>query len=274
MKNINAIVLTYDRNRIFTENMIKSYEKIWVDHPLIFHIPYQNLNKIDVKSKVIFHKSKPDIHSTINTLLKNFNDNEMIYWCIDDKYPIKLDLKKIKELLKCIKINNHSYLDGLIFCRCRALNHSFNITNSNKNFFENLKILERKGYHQIWIHQFLKVKILKFLFNKFGKIKFPYKNNLETLDFKIKKLNKPKNQKLFVTKKNFAIFGESTVEGSITLNCKKSLSTNKIRIPNKFKNYINKKIYIGGFKILNNFFFENNYILRIICKFKNIFKQY
>ena len=90
MKNINAIVLTYDRNRIFTENMIKSYEKIWVDHPLIFHIPYQNLNKIDVKSKVIFHKSKPDIHSTINTLLKNFNDNEMIYWCIDIQNTICL----------------------------------------------------------------------------------------------------------------------------------------------------------------------------------------
>ena len=49
MKNINAIVLTYDQNRVFTENMIKSYENIWTDHPFIFHIPYQKLNKINVK---------------------------------------------------------------------------------------------------------------------------------------------------------------------------------------------------------------------------------
>src|SRR5210317_1867947 len=98
MKNINAIVLTYDQNRVFTENMIKSYENIWTDHPFIFHIPYQKLNKINVKSKVVFHKSKPDIWPTITTLLKNFDNNEMIYWCIDDKYPIKLDLKRIKEI--------------------------------------------------------------------------------------------------------------------------------------------------------------------------------
>lgn len=271
MKNINAIVLTYDQNRVFTENMIKSYENIWTDHPFIFHIPYQKLNKINVKSKVVFHKSKADIQSTIITLLKNFDNNEMIYWCIDDKYPIKLDLKRIKEIVKFIKINNHYNLDGLTFCRCRSLNHSYNITNSNKKFYENLKILERKGYHQIWIHQFLKVKILKFLFNKFGKIKFPYKNDLETLDFKIQKLNKPKNQKLFLTKKNFAIFGESTVKGAITLNCKENLSVNKIKLPNKFKNYINKKIYIGGFKIMNNFFYENNYVFRIMHKLKNMF---
>ena len=121
MKNINAIVLTYDQNRVFTENMIKSYENIWTDHPFIFHIPYQKLNKINVKSKVVFHKSKPDIRSTIITLLKNFDNNEMIYWCIDDKYPIKLDLKRIKEKVKFIKINNHDNLDGLTFCRCRGI---------------------------------------------------------------------------------------------------------------------------------------------------------
>jgi hypothetical protein len=91
------------------------------------------------------------------------------------------------------------------------------------------------------------------------------------LDFKIHKLNKPKNQKLFLTKKNFAIFGESTVKGIITLNCKENLSVNKIKLPNKFKDYVNKKIYLGGFKIMNNFFYENNYVFRIMHKLKNMF---
>ena len=272
MKKINAIVLTYDENRIYTENMIKSYENIWPDHPFIFNVPYQNLNQINVNSKVVFHKSNPDIHSTMHTLLKNFDNNEMIYWCIDDKYPIKLNLKKIKEIIKFIRINNHYNLDGLIFCRCRRLNYSNNVRNSNIKFFENLKILERKSYHQIWIHQFLKVKILKFVFSRLGSLEFPYKNNQKSMDYMINKLNKPKKQKLFVTKKNFAIYGESTVKGVITLNCKENLSINKIKLPDRFKNYINKKIYIGGFKFLNNFFFENSYIFRIIFKFKKIFK--
>ena len=253
MKNINAIILTYDQNRIFTENMIKSYENIWPSHPFIFHVPYQNLKQINVNSKVVFHKSSPDIHSTINTLLSKFDNNEMIYWCIDDKYPIKLNIKKINIILDSIK-NNYIDFDGLIYCRCRDLNHSYNIVKSNQSFIEKIEVLERKNYHQIWIHQFLKIKVLKFLFSKFDELKFPYKDNQVSMDFMKDRIKKPLHHKLIVTKKNYGIFGESTIKGKMTINCKDSLLNKGIKIPNKI-NYIDKRVYMGGFKIFNKFFF-------------------
>lgn len=273
MKNINAIILTYDQNRIFTKNMIKSYENIWPDHPFTFHVPYQNLKKINVNSKVVFHKSRPDIHSTINTLLSKFDNNEMIYWCIDDKYPIKLNIKKIKKILDLIKKKNYEDFDGLIYCRCRNLNYSHNVIKSNQSFIENIEILERKNYRQIWIHQFLKIKVLKFLFSKFDELKFPYKDNPISMDFMKDRIKKPSFHKLMVTKNNYGIFGESAIEGKMTINCKESLLNKNIKIPNEI-NCIDKRVYMGGFKILNKFFLLNSFFFNLYIKYKLIYNYF
>ena len=40
---IKAIVLTWDRSRAITDHMILQYERLWPDHPFVFHIPFQNL---------------------------------------------------------------------------------------------------------------------------------------------------------------------------------------------------------------------------------------
>src|SRR6187397_1047533 len=40
---IKAIVLTCDRFRAITRHLILKYERLWPDHPFIFHVPYQEL---------------------------------------------------------------------------------------------------------------------------------------------------------------------------------------------------------------------------------------
>ena len=73
------------------------------------------------------------------------------------------------------------------------------------------------------------------------------------MDFMKDRIKKPLHHKLIVTKKNYGIFGESTIKGKMTINCKESLLNNNIKIPNKI-NYINKRVYMGGYKIFNHFF--------------------
>jgi len=81
---IKAIVLTCDRYRVMTQHLIVQYERLWPDHPFVFHIPYQELGGVD-SERIKYHTSPADIKGTVLHLLANIDDEEWIYWCVDDK---------------------------------------------------------------------------------------------------------------------------------------------------------------------------------------------
>src|SRR5437016_4718972 len=93
--NMKAIVLTYDRNRAVTEHMILKYEQLWPDHPFTFRIPYQELAG-PANPRHEYIRTPPEIRPTVLQLIAGLDDNEWIYWCVDDKYPIELVLPKIR----------------------------------------------------------------------------------------------------------------------------------------------------------------------------------
>ena len=84
---MKAIVLTFDRHRAITQHLILQYEKIWPDHPFRFRIPYQQLRGQD-SERSEYVESSPEIAATILRLLQDVEDDEWVYWCSDDKYPI------------------------------------------------------------------------------------------------------------------------------------------------------------------------------------------
>jgi hypothetical protein len=51
--------------------------------------------------------------------------------------------------------------------------------------------------------------------------------------------------RLFVTKNNFAIFGESTHKGTINRNCYKSIRKTNIELPEWFRKPNDKTVIIG-----------------------------
>src|SRR5438105_1360278 len=90
---IKALVLTWDRNRAITEHMIRQYEKVWPNHPFIFHIPYQNLGGTDTEKRR-YVTTPPAIKATVMALIADLDDEEWIYWCMDDRYPIRFATEK------------------------------------------------------------------------------------------------------------------------------------------------------------------------------------
>jgi len=92
-------------------------------------------------------------------------------------------------------------------------------------------LLERKGWYQIWIHQFLKAKVLRSLFSQLP-LKIPSAKALDGLKDQIPK---PDEYHLFVTEQNFAVFGESTKRGVITRNCLESIRQTDIELPEWFQ---------------------------------------
>ena len=237
---IKAIVLTCDRYRAMTEHMILQYERLWPEHPFIFHIPFQTFPGAETERAKYFKTPEP-LKATVLQLLAGLDDEEWIYWCVDDKYPIQLVTKKITELIA--DAMQSPDMSGLLFCRCRVTLDSPKTAlfpKKYRNSFGDV-YFERRAWYQIWIHQLLRVKVLRHLFTHLpddmasAKLMDKFKNEVPKLP----------EHRLFVTKENFAIFGESTNRGAITQNCYDSIKSSGIELPEWFRNPNGKYVTLG-----------------------------
>jgi hypothetical protein len=237
---IKAIVLTCDRYRAVTEHMIFQYDRLWPDHPFVFHVPYQELGGTDT-AQVKYLPAPWDIKETVLHLLTEIDEEEWIYWCVDDKYPIQLVTDKIGSLI-CHAMRSPG-VDGLLFCRCRATLNNPKLTlypRKIKNPFGDV-YLERKAWFQIWIHQILRAKVLRHLFTHLPD-HIPSAKAMDELKNEVPKLPE---HRLFVTKENFAVFGESTSRGVITQNCYESMVAAGIEIPEWFRHPNSEYVTLG-----------------------------
>ena len=237
---MKAIVLTCDRFRAITEHMILQYERLWPNHPFVFRIPFQNLRGADT-DKSEYRQTPENIRATVLELLSDVDDEEWIYWCVDDKYPVRLVLDKIVDLID--DALRSTDMDGLLFCRAKALKRRPEETlfpEERANSFGEI-YLERKGWHQIWIHQLLKVKVVRYLFSQLPEqIK-----SAKLMDELKDAVPKVAEHRLFVTKDNFAVFGESTHKGTINRNCYESIIKTGIELPEWFRKPNHKHVTIG-----------------------------
>jgi hypothetical protein len=241
MKPIKAIVLTYDKYHRFTEHMIFCYERLWPDHPFIFQIPYQKIQPSIQTKRAQYHRCPSDIKGTVLTLLESLDDEEMIYWCIDDKYPIWLDLGRIRKIHQWVTENDQEDVAGILFCRCRGMRSVKNLTGKELlDRYGNI-YLERKNYKQIWIHQYLKVNVIQHLFESFP----DHIPNPKMMDYLKNEMEKPNSHRIYTTENNLAIFGESTSQGLITKNCFNSMNANEIPIPSWVSETTSHEIIMG-----------------------------
>ncbi len=237
---IKAIVLSCDRYRPIAEHMMLQYERLWPEHPFVFHIPYQNLAGQE-SERTRYFETPEEIRPTVLQLLAGIDDEEWVYWCVDDKYPIQLVTGKIDELIT--DAMKSPDMSGLLFCRCRVTLDSPKLTLYPKkrvNAFGDI-YFERKAWYQIWIHQLLRAKVLRHLFTQMP-ADIPSAKAMDKLKDDVEKLTE---QRLFVTKENFAIFGESTNRGSITQNCYESIRRTNIELPDWFQNPNGKYVTLG-----------------------------
>jgi hypothetical protein len=237
---MKAIVLTCDRYRAVTEHMVHKYKELWPDHSFVFRIPYQELGGRATASTE-YVKTPPDIRATVLQLIADLDDDEWIYWCIDDKYPIQFVLPKINQLMT--DAIGSPDISGLLFCRGKALLRKPEVTlypEERRNSLGDI-YLERKGWHQIWIHQFLRVKVVRHLFSHMPK-EISSAKLMDQLKDNIPKLPE---HRLFVTEENFAIFGESTHKGTLNQNCYESIKKTDIKLPKWLRRPNGNYVIIG-----------------------------
>lgn len=224
---MKAIVLSCDRYRAVTDHMIFKYAQLWPDHPFHFRVPFQELPPTMAPEIVEYRKCPTEIKATVLTLLEDLDDEEMVYWCIDDKYPVKIDVPRVEAMLRWLGDAGAAGISGLLFCRCRRLWLQRFLTGESIVDDAQNVYLARKDYAQIWIHQFLRVKVLRHLFESFTDVI----TSARVMDKFKERIAKPVAHRVFVSRENHAIFGESTMGGVLTRNCQASFLENGLALP-------------------------------------------
>lgn len=223
---MKAIVLTYDKYRCLTDHMIHQYQHLWPDNPFTFRIPYQKLSGRNEAGRE-YVQCPADIKSSVLTLLDGLDDQEWVFWCIDDKYPVSLEVSAIKSVMAWINEVNDQSADGVLYCRPKKLTKQKRLTGERMSTPYGTTLLERKNYKCIWIHQFLRVKVLRYLFEAFPD-EIP---GAKVMDRLKERIAKPDDHRLYVTGNTLSVFGESTMRGVITRNCYQSLQQRGLPLP-------------------------------------------
>jgi hypothetical protein len=228
---MKAIVLTCDRYRALTAHMIARYDALWPDHPFRFRVACQHLPSQPMTDRMEYRRCPEAIKATALALLEDLSDDEWVYWCIDDKYPVAFDLPRVKASAEWTAHLREPEISGLLFCRCRKLTRKEHLTGHQIRDAAGSVYVERKGYEQIWLHQFLRVKVLRRLFEGFPDA-IPQAKQMD--EFK-RRIAKPPEHRLFVARENLAVFGESTMLGKLTRNCWESIRRHRLALPEWFE---------------------------------------
>lgn len=241
---MRAIVLTCDNYRSLTDHMIVQYERLWPDHPFVFRIPFQKLDGPPSARREYVRApggTASDIAPSVLALLEEIDDEEMVYWCADDKYPVQLVTEKVRQFVAYAAGTQE--LDGLMFCRCRVTldRPELALFPGEKRMPSGDVLLERRGWFQFWIHQCMRVKVLRYFFSQMPAVVESAKA-MDTLKLSIPK--RPEHH-LFVTQENFAVFGESTQGGQMTRNCYESIRENGLSLPPRYRRPSRKRILMG-----------------------------
>jgi len=240
---MKALVLTHDRCRRVTEHMLKTYAIHWPNNQFIFRIPYQqnrNLNAYGLKYEFI--QTNNGIKDTVIELLKGLPDDEWIYWCMDDKFLIAIDQESATYFTEWVEKLSDPKVGGVSFCRARRLFLSNTVDETPAFRTERGDaLLLRRNYNQIWLHQFLKVRVVRHLFESFPDSSFIAREMDKFKDA----MSVPLDSNLYVTEKNYVVFGESTIYGKLTQGCLMSMQNLSIEVPEGIE-LIDKNVVIGS----------------------------
>ena len=226
--HIPAIVNTCDRYAAMTQHMIRCYETLWPDHPFEFLVPYQDVSRIEKHDRMHFIRTGKGIKETIITLLDGFSDDQLVFWCIDDRYPMEIDVSSMNSLTKALLANQY---DDLFCLNLESLIAEKDL--NNPVLIGDVQFYPCRRYIRYWRHKFIRVGYLRLFLQYIPQIvPFP-----QIIDSILAQKLRPMADlyRVHDVKLPLAIYGESTFEGRMTKNCHESFRRYGLDIPRGFE---------------------------------------
>lgn len=95
---MKAVVLTVDSHLEVARLVVESYRRLWPAARFVFRIPYfqrDPSSMFEDAGDLEFVWTRPDIRNTMAALLDEIREDEFVFWCIDDRYPIAMVALKV-----------------------------------------------------------------------------------------------------------------------------------------------------------------------------------
>jgi hypothetical protein len=219
---LKALVLTCDRYSVFAKHMIEQYAHLWPDHPFRFVLPCQD-SKIyaDLIKRQPIHliHCDPSIAQSFRALAQYCDPEEIVYWCIDDHYPVTINVPVMTSLASKVSIWQSDF-DGVLPIR-HMLHNSYLFKKSKMIylFSGGPGVYYRRDLSHFWLHQFFRADILQ-------QFAAQLPRNLaraKDMDYILEKFSHSARYRLGVLNDTAISFGESTVRGRVTENCYQSI---------------------------------------------------
>ena len=89
---MKGIVLSFDPHLEIANLLVETYNRFWPDSGFQFRIPFSHRDPSTIfrAQNVEFIPTAPDIRTTMEDLLRDLPEHELVFWCIDDRYPIEI----------------------------------------------------------------------------------------------------------------------------------------------------------------------------------------
>lgn len=158
---VKALVLTYDKQIGLAQLLVKKYVELGLAELFEFVVP---INSDSAKfynehAQIKFVNCDSDILSTMKALLEQTNDEEWVYWAIDDRYPVKVKLDEFLSIHEAIG-KGEIQANGVKLLPWREP------CTDEKSKFEQVTLVKQKPYSMFgfWHHHYVKSKVLRAMF--------------------------------------------------------------------------------------------------------------
>jgi hypothetical protein len=232
---MKAIVQSCDRYHIFAEHMILKYQELWPSNPFTFRVPWNKKTPIKITDKfgekIELIKTDVSFKDTFHNLTKDLDDDEWVFWSIDDKYPVKLNESKANQVLDFVcSIKDTNVINVCLHFFGQIKGSSQKMQKENRGIqinFKNLKYIEHNSFRHGWLHQFFRVKALREFWSHINE---PDQHQAKSMDYDVRPLT---GTRLTIDHK-MCTYGESSSRGFITSHCLNSCKESKIKVPSCF----------------------------------------
>jgi hypothetical protein len=232
---MKAIVLSCDKYHPLADLMMHTYQKLWPDNPFVFRVPYNETYpkwlQDRYKGKIELVKAPYPIKETVKTLLADIADDDWIYWCMDDRYLMKIDPKRASDIYKKVLDVSDKQIVGVSMTRrvqeiwykkdaCLKLPEGFKLLESI--YTDSDQVID------MWGPQFVRCRLIRRMFESFPDRPFAAKE----MDFFTHR--KLIGEKRYDAEKSIITFGESTSRGELTINCFLAFKRWGLKVPAGF----------------------------------------
>ena len=211
---MKAIVCTFDTQEGYAQLAYKTYMDLWPTCPFTFRIPYNEAGSLRYfrdKHNVELVKSSSGIRTTMQCLLQGIDDDEFVYWCIDDRWLKKVFMPEaLQEITKAVQNGEFANYDAvkLISWRESTTNQSLIVAGVPYRQQD----LDRRPY-TFWHHHFIRAGVLKRVF---------WNKTILPTDYTLRNVWKVLNQMriyrrpVLVPQQSVVLFGEPCHKGMTT----------------------------------------------------------